>query len=80
MEGPKEPQQQMQTKTQYKRIQYEFYSKPTGSRFLILESFAAPYQQKKSVLAQEVVRRLMNTTEDSPLSTRLHIINTHDKK
>ena len=77
MEGPKEPQQQAK---RYKKIQYEFYSKPTGSRFLILESSAAPYQQKKSVLAQEVVRRLMNTSEDSSLSTRMHILSTYDRK
>ena len=64
----------------YKQIEYRFFTKPTGSKFVILENSAAPFQQKKSVLAQETVRRLMNTAEETDLNTRLSILNTFDDK
>ena len=58
----------------------KFFSKLTGSRFTMLESSSAPYQQKKSALSQETVRRLMNTSDDSNLEDRLEILNEYDRK
>ena len=82
MEGPKTRSEDPRSSCSrtYKQIEYKFFSKPTGSKFVILENSAAPYQQKKSVLAQETVRRLMNTSENTSTSTKLEIINTFDMK
>ena len=46
------------------QLSYSFYSKPLASKYVILEPSAASYQAKKASLAQECVRRLLNTSED----------------
>ena len=75
---------EIQTETghvvKYKQIVYEFYSKPTGSKFTLLESSATPNQQKKSTLSQEIVRRLLDTSEEAPLEKKLEILNNFDNK
>ena len=57
-----------------------FYEKPTGSRYCILETSASSYEQKKSSLSQEVVRRLETTSSETDISVRLDIIETFCEK
>ena len=64
----------------YQQIKYLFYSKPTGSKFTILENSASAYQQKKASLSQEVVRRLLNTSEDTPQKERDDILDEFSTK
>ncbi len=45
-----------------------------SSRFVVLESPAWAWTAKCSSLAQEIQRRLQNTSTDQPLETRLKIL------
>ena len=64
----------------YKHIMYKFFSKPTGSRFTILEPSEGCYQQKKASLSQEVVRRLMNTETDISQEEKVTMLNNFSLK
>ena len=44
-------------------VQYEFFEKSMNSKFCILEKSAMAYENKLSILSNEVVRRLLNTSE-----------------
>ena len=46
-----------------KRIMYSFYEKPMASPFSVMEKSALPENSKNATLAQELVRRMMNTSE-----------------
>ena len=61
-------------------MSYKFYRKPTDSKFKILEPSGGSYQQKKTSLSQEVVRRLLNTEANSSLKDRETILNNFSTK
>ena len=63
-----------------RQISYSFYSKPLASKYVILENSAASYQSKKASLAQECVRRLLNTSDDRKQEEKEQIINDYQKK
>ena len=65
---------------QVQQISYTFYSKPLGSKFTILETSAAAYNSKKASLAQECVRRLLNSAEDRPQAELNKTINEFQNK
>ena len=62
------------------QLSYTFYSKPLASKYVILEPSAASYQSKKASLAQECVRRLLNTSEDRDSEERDQIVNKFQEK
>ena len=45
------------------RVHYSFYEKELGSKFCIMEKGAMSEQMKRSTLSQEVIRRMVNTSE-----------------
>ena len=47
-------------------IDFQFYSKPCSSKFVMLKSSAMPARVKMASLTQEVVRRLRNTRATLP--------------
>ena len=62
------------------QVTYNFYTKPMGSVFTILETSAGSWQQKKAALSSEVVRRLLNTAEDVEQKEKVEIIEDFLKK
>ena len=56
------------------RLLYSFYEKPMGTRFCVKEESAMAYNSKRSALAQEVIRRRLNTSEMVPQMERNNIL------
>ena len=67
--------------TQHKLF-YSFFMKPMNTRYSELENSARAWSGKSVSLAEEVYRRLLHTSEDLPLASRLQVINqfTHRLK
>ena len=57
------PERRKERQKQKGKILYSFYEKEMGTQFCILETSAMSYNSKRSSLAQEVVRRMLNTSE-----------------
>ena len=43
------------------RVDFQFFEKPTKNKRVILETSALPANQKRTILTQECLRRLLNT-------------------
>ena len=56
------------------RILHQFYSKPMASNKCDLVPSARAWSAKSSTLAQEVIRRLMNTSRHLPSSERVDVL------
>ena len=56
-------------------VQYEFFEKSMNSKFCILEKSAMAYESKLSILSNEVVRRLLNTSETVSQDRKDSILN-----
>ena len=56
------------------KITFQFYKKPTTSRYCVIEKSAMGDQSKIAILTQEVNRRLTNTSEDQPQNVRDRIL------
>ena len=56
-------------------VQYEFFEKSMNSKFCILEKSAMAYESKLSILSNEVVRRLLNTSKKIPQDKKDSIMN-----
>ena len=56
------------------RVEYQFYSKPMSSKYLILESSAMPRKIKRNCLIQEGVRRLRNTSRELDWKVKAEIL------
>ena len=52
------------SKRMVQQVFFEFYHKPTKPKRTILASAANPWQQKRTTLTQECIRRLRNTRKD----------------
>ena len=61
-------------------LSYRFFSKPMATRYVILEPSAWAWSSKCASLAQEVQRRMQNTSRDQPLSTTLDILSNFSTK
>ena len=57
------------------KLNFQFFEKPTTSRYCVMEKSAMGDQSKISILTQEVNRRLANTSEDQPQHVRDRILN-----
>ena len=57
------------------QIYYEFYSKPMKPRLVISADSALPWQQKRTVLTQECIRRLLNTKKELNCTKKQGILN-----
>ena len=60
--------------TESGEIRYAFYRKEIGSDYCVMNDSAAPHQQKRAILAQEVVRRMKNSSEKEPVEDRIQIL------
>ena len=45
------------------QFNFSFFEKTMNSRFVILENSAMSYKQKFAILSQEVIRRMLNTSD-----------------
>ena len=59
---------------------FRFYSKPMSSNTVLQRASAMPENMKIASLNQEVIRRMLNTSEDLEDSNRLDIIDDFGKK
>ena len=66
-DGPVPPKT---TKMRRPKIAYSFYEKPMSSPFSVMERSAQPENTKNSTLAQELIRRMLNTSEMIPQEER----------
>ena len=48
-------------KKEENRVDFQFFEKPTKNKRVILENSALPANQKRTILTQECLRRLLNT-------------------
>ena len=62
------------------RTMYTFYEKPMASDMTIQREAAMPENMKISSLNQEMVRRMVNTSELVPMKTRLAIFDKYGQK
>ena len=65
---------------QFGQISRRFYSKPMNTPFTILARSAHSWQTKRSTLTQEGVRRMLNTSTNTPISVRNQILQEWDWK
>ena len=61
-------------------LKYKFYKKPTSSQLTILKTSASTQNCKDSSLTQEVVRRMLNTSEYCSQQCRNLIIDEYDSQ
>ena len=61
------------TKLKYK-ILYKFFEKPTSSKLCTLEHSATSWNQQRATLSQEVIRRLLNTSQELDHSSKTKIL------
>ena len=54
--------------------------KPMVTKLCLVESSAMDWNQKRNVLAQETIRRLTNTREDMPTTTKVQVLEDWIKK
>ena len=59
------------------QIYYEFYAKPMKPKMVILAESALPWQQKRTVLTQECIRRLLNTKKELNCATKQGILDRY---
>ena len=62
------------------KISFQFFEKPTTSRYCVMQGSAMGEQSKVSILTQEVNRRLLNTSETEPQTVRDNILNEFANK
>ena len=55
-------------------IRYRFYQKPVASKYFTLKKSAMSFNQRRAMLAQELVRRLLNTSRDLPKEDKNQIV------
>ena len=83
-EHPEDTQHEQQAaprqKTKFQAIRYKFFQKPVASRYFTLERSAMSYNQNRAMLAQELVRRLLNTSRELPQAEKNTIIREFIKK
>ena len=71
MDSHGEGENEMQTR---EKIEYKFYEKEMGSKFCVMENSAMNYNSKRSILSQEVIRRMQNTSEEVGQDERNEIL------
>ena len=59
------------------KVYYEYYEKPTKSKFVISKSSAMPKTAKMESLSQGVFRRLHNTKREIDNNVKINILNKH---
>ena len=66
--------------TKKKQVGFEFYCKPMASKRVMSEASAAPLSQKRTVLTQEGIRRLLNCSVELPWAIKAkHLSNFMQK-
>ena len=61
-------------------ITYKYYEKEIGSHFMIMVKSAVSDNTKRSTLAQETIRRMVNTSEEESIETRTLILDKFNSK
>ena len=61
-------------------MRFEFYSKPMASQLVMVEASAAPLSQKRTVLTQEGIRRLLNCSEELPWAQKAEHLSKYMQK
>ena len=59
------------------RVYYEYYEKPTKSKFVISKSSAMPKSAKMESLSQGIFRRLHNTKREIDNNVKINILNKY---
>ena len=59
---------------------YMFYSKPMASNMCLQQISAMPEIMEIATLNQEMIRRMVNTSEDMDVSSRLQVLDTFTQK
>ena len=59
------------------QIFFEFYTKPTKPKRTMLATAANPWQQKRTTLTQELIRRLRNTRKELTCSRKQEILSDY---
>ena len=59
------------------QIFFEFYTKPTKPKRTMLATAANPWQQKRTTLTQELIRRLRNTRRELNCSRKQEILSDY---
>ena len=62
------------------KTMYMFYSKPMASNMVLQSRSAMPENMKIATLNQEVIRRMVNTSEDLDDSIRLEVVDNYARK
>ena len=57
-------------------LRHCYYEKPITSKMMVMAKSALPMKTKMTVLAQEIIRRMRNTSPKLPVSMRVSILNT----
>ena len=61
-------------------ITYEFFEKPTNSKYCLLEKSAMDFSSKMSILSNDLCRRMLNTDQDIPQARRNEIVDIYSMK
>ena len=73
--NPNDTQEEREAKQRRQdKIVYSFYEKPMSSQFCVMENSAMSWNTKRATLSQEIVRRMLNTSEQVTQSERDKII------
>ena len=62
------------------KTMFKFYQKPMASNMVMQRRSSMPENMKVSSLTQEMIRRLLNTSEDFDDNARLEVIDEYAQK
>ena len=62
------------------QFNFSFFEKTMNSQFVILEKSAMSYKQKFAILSQEVIRRMLNTSDRISQTERKQILDNFSEK
>ena len=66
--------------TENNRVEYNFYEKPMSSNMVVQKSSAMDENSKMKILANDLTRRLLNTSESLGMNAKVKVVDMYSQK
>ena len=66
--------------TENNRVEYNYYEKPMSSNMVVQKSSAMDENSKMKILANDLTRRLLNTSESLGMDAKIKVVDHYSQK
>ena len=66
--------------TEQNRVEYNYYEKPMSSNMVVQKSSAMDENAKMKILANDLTRRLLNTSESLGIDAKIKVVDHYTAK